>query len=205
MKKSKAKKAAKPKKTPKGGKSVVKTKNSPYYAQSKRLGFRLLQPSDEALYVELYMDANALEFVHAPLSKERAERSFKKAVEVTRQKPFQRHISVIIERATKKPIGITGLKLTDPLRRVAEGGILLKPTAHAQRFASESAAALTNEAFKWHAIEELHAQVPIGHKASERLVNSAGYCLRGEIPAAGGPAVRNCWVLTRDSWARNQR
>ena len=144
MKKSIVKKSTKAK-LPSKTRRVAKVEASLFYAQSKRLRFRLLEPSDEALYCDLFTDAKAMAYVVPPLSRERAELSFKKALEVTQQKPLKQQISVIVERATKKAIGITSLKLVDVTKRRGEGGILLKPAASAQRYAAECVAALPKE------------------------------------------------------------
>jgi RimJ/RimL family protein N-acetyltransferase len=202
MKKSTTvKKPTKAKKSTKAKRSA-KTKAS-FYAQSKRLRFRLLESVDAALYYDLYTDAMTMKHVGPPLTRERAESSFQKALNLTQQKPFQLHISVIVERSGK-PLGLTGLKWTNLEKRHAEGGVLLKPTAHAQRFASEATEILTAEAFKWHAIEELHAQVPIGHKPSERLVKGLGFSVSADLPAVENQPPRRLWIITRDTWARNQ-
>jgi RimJ/RimL family protein N-acetyltransferase len=195
------KKTAKAKKPAKAKRSAKSKKSSPFYAQSKRLAYRLITPADEALYCELFTDAKALEHVGPALSPDRASASFKKALEYTAIKPVKQRISVIVERATKKPIGIASLKLTDADRRSAEGGILLKPTAHAQRFAIESSLALISVAFRHHTIDELTAQVSVEHKAGEKLVVGSGYSLHSQIAPEGDRAARNRWAMTRELWA----
>lgn len=199
------KKTAKTKKSSKAKKAAksAKTKVSHYYAQSKRLGFRLIAADDEALYCELFTDAKTLEFVSQPLSQDRALKSFRKAVSVSAVMPLKQRISVIVDKATKKSIGIASLKLIDPATNRAEGGILLKPTAHAQRFAVESSLALISAAFRRHTISELTAQVATAHKAGERLVNASGYTHRGLLPDVAGLAPRNLWSISREQWADN--
>ena len=200
MKKSlKAKKTTKAKKP--ASPKARKAKATGFYAQSKRLGFRLLTPSDKELYVSLYTDPKTLEHVHAPLTRELAEQSFQRALDSTFIMPLKRRITVIVERKSKKPIGIAGLKLVDADTRRAECGILLKPTAHAQRFALEGSLALIDAAFKRHTISEIAAQVTIGHKAGERLVKSIGYIRVGDLPCMGSQPARSAWSITRDKWA----
>jgi RimJ/RimL family protein N-acetyltransferase len=196
MKKAKAKKSTKAKK-------AAKAPSSAFYAQSKRLAFRLITPADEALYCELFTDAETLEQVCPPLSPQAAAASFRKALDVTAIKPVKQRISVIINRATKKPIGIASLKMIDLDKRSAEGGLLLKPSAQAQRFASEASLALISAAFRRHTISELTARVTAGHKAGEKLVTSSGYTLREEIAAKDGCPPRRRWAMSRDYWADN--
>src|SRR5882724_10701798 len=196
------KKSAKTKK-PTRAKKAGKPKSSAFYAQSKRLGFRLITPEDQALYCELYTDAKTLEHVGPPLTQERAEQSFGKALEVTAIKPVKQRITVIVERATKKPIGIASLKLVDAENRRAEGGILLKPTAHARRFAIEGSLALISAAFRRHTIDALSAQVSIGHKAGEKLAAGSGYVRGTDIPPNGTLSAKSSWSITREFWADN--
>ena len=206
MKKSKSKKPAK-KKSVKAKKVVRARKRvsaaSPFYAQSKRLGFRLLEAGDEDLYVGLFTDAKTMQHVMPPLDKERAQRSFRKALEVTHQKPFKQHISVIVEKATRKTVGITSLKLIDSEGRRAEGGILLKTSAHQKRYSVEAIHVTNKEAFKWFALDEISARVPVGHKAGESLVARLGFLPREGV--ADEQPIKSNWVLSRDAWARNTK
>src|SRR5687767_12347891 len=111
MKKTaKAKKSAKAKKAG-GAKKNAGSRSSAFYAQSKRLGFRLLTPADQALYCELFTDAKALANVCPPLLAEQAAESFRKALRLTAIMPLKQRITVIVERASKKAIGIASLKL----------------------------------------------------------------------------------------------
>jgi RimJ/RimL family protein N-acetyltransferase len=198
------KKSAKAKK-PTKAKKAAKAKVSPYYAQSKRLGFRLITAKDQTLYCDLFTDAKTLEHVCPPLSQQKAVESFKKAVSVSAVLPLKQRISVIVEKSTKKPIGIASIKMTDAERCRAEGGILLKPTAFAQRFAIESSLALIDAAFKRHTISELTAQVASAHKAGVKLVNGSGYTLREALPQVAGLAPRNLWSISRDQWANTSK
>jgi RimJ/RimL family protein N-acetyltransferase len=194
------KKTAKAKKTTRS-KKTAKPKPSPYYAQSKRLSFRLITADDEALYCELFTDPKTLAHVHAPLSQERALKSFRKAVSISAVMPLKQRITVIVDKATKKPIGIASLKMVDGTIQRAEGGILLKSTAHAQRFATESSLALISAAFRRHTISELTAQVATAHKAGEKLVTASGYSLRDRLPEVAGLAPRQLWSISREQWA----
>ena len=199
MKKSaKAKKPAKKKPSRKASKSV---KASPYYAQSKRLGFRLIEASDHALYSELFTDAKTLEHFCAPLTAERAKQSFEKALTKSHQSPWVQRISVVVERAKKKSLGIASIKMVDPENRIAEVGILLKPSAHAQRYATEASQALITSAFRRHTITGISAHVAVGHKAGERLVATLGYGKGAGLAATDVCPERNVWSMQREKWA----
>ena len=201
------KKTAKPKKAAKAKKSAPKTKKrskpiaSPYYAQSKRLGFRLIEAGDEALYCGLFTDAKSVEHFCSPLSVERAKQSFAKALAVSAVKPLKQRITTVVDKGSKKTLGIASIRLVDPVSRIAEVGILLKPNAQAQRFATEASLALISSAFRWHTIDGITAQVAVEHKVGERLVKTLGYARGGDIAASADCGARTSWSMSRETWA----
>jgi len=194
------KKPVKAKKAKKKAKSV---KASPYYAQSKRLGFRLLAADDAALYCGLYTDAKTLEHVCPPLSAERAKQSFEKAMRASYTKPWLQRISVVVERTSKKPLGIASIRLIDADKRIAEVGILLKPNAQSQRYATEASLALITSAFRRHTIEGIFAKVGVTHKTGERLVKTLGYARGADLAATADRTARSTWSMNRETWADN--
>jgi RimJ/RimL family protein N-acetyltransferase len=203
MKKSakKTKKPVKAKKKSSPAKKRAKQLGAQYYAQSKRLGFRLIEASDEALYCELFTDAKTVQHVCAPLTEERAKQSFAKALAKSHQKPWVQRISVVVERSNKKPLGIASIKMLAPENRVAEVGILLKPSAHAHRYGTEASQALITSAFRRHSIDGISAQVPAGHKAGERLVATLGYDKGESVAAVADRPARSAWSMHREKWA----
>lgn len=204
------KKTAKPKKavkTKKSTKAAPKTKKrskltaSPYYAQSKRLGFRLIDQGDEALYCGLFTDAKSVQHFCSPLSAERAQQSFAKALAVSAVKPLKQRITAVVDKTSKKTLGIASIRLVDPVSRIAEVGILLKPNAQAQRVATEASLALINSAFRWHTIDGITAQVAVDHKVGERLVKTLGYARGADVAPSGDRGARTSWSISRETWA----
>jgi RimJ/RimL family protein N-acetyltransferase len=206
MKKSaKAKRSAKPKKKARPAKKTRKSFGPAYYAQSKRLGFRLIEAGDEALYCGLYTDAKTMEHICAPLSAERAKESFERALGRSNQKPWVQRISVVVERSSMKPIGIASIKMIDADARIAEVGILLKLTSAANRYATEASQALISSAFRRHTIDGITAQVPAGHKVGERLVSTLGYARGQDIAATPERGARSGWTMSREKWANTYK
>ncbi|HTE39485.1 MAG TPA: GNAT family N-acetyltransferase [Steroidobacteraceae bacterium] len=201
------KKPAKPKKkSPKAKKSVgAKKLGAAYYAQSKRLGFRLVEAGDEALYTNLFTDAKALEHFMKPLSREAAKQSFDKAVRYSRQTPWKQRVTVIVSRGTQKPLGIASIRLVSADNRTAEVGILLKPGAQAKSFASEASTALLNSAFRRYGIDGIVAAVAEGHKIGELLVKRLGYARGDQLAPSGVRGVRTEWTMSREEWASNYK
>ena len=197
--KTKAKKKSSP------AKKRTQALGAAYYAQSKRLGFRLIEADDEALYCDLFTDAKTVEHVCAPLSDDRAKQSFAKALAKSQQKPWVQRISVVVERGNKKPLGIASIKMVDADNCIAEVGILLKPSAQAQRYATEASQALISSAFRHHTIDGIAAQVAFGHKAGERLVATLGYDQGEDIAATDGRGARTGWKMSREKWAHTYK
>jgi len=204
MKKS-VKKAKKPVKAKKVKKKTQSVKASPYYAQSKRLGIRLLEAGDAALYCGLYTDAKTLEHVCPPLSAERAKQSFEKAMHLSYEKPWTQRISVVVERTSNKPIGIASIKIVDTDQRIAEVGILLKPNAQSQRYATEASLTLITSAFRRHTIDGIVAKVGANHKTGERLVKTLGYARGADLAATADRSARSTWSMNRETWANSYK
>jgi RimJ/RimL family protein N-acetyltransferase len=198
---AKAAKTVKAKKKRSPAKTKSKALSTRFYAQSKRLGVRLIEAGDEALYCGLFTDAKTVEHVCPPLSAERAKESFAKALAKSQESPWVQRISVVIERSSKKALGIASIKMVDQDKRIAEVGILLKPSAHAQRYATEASQTLISSAFRRHTIDGISARVAVGHKAGERLVATLGYNKGETLAATEERGARSTWSMQRDKWA----
>jgi RimJ/RimL family protein N-acetyltransferase len=201
------KKPAKSKKAPKARKAARATKRAKptrsYYAQSKRLGFRLIEAGDEALYSGLFTDAKTVQHFMKPLSPEEAKQSFAKAVAYSGQTPWKQRVTVIESKLTRKPIGIASIKMVGTDLRIAEVGVLLRPGAQSKAFASEASVALLNSAFRRYAIDGIVASVAQGHRIGERLVKTLFYSRGQDLPPSGVRGPRTEWTLSREDWASN--
>jgi hypothetical protein len=136
-----------------------------------------------------------------PLSPEAAKHSFARAIAKTHQQPWTQRISVVVERASKKPIGIASIKMIDTQNRIAEVGMLLARSARAKHYASESSQVLITSIFRRHTVATICTQIPDGHKLAESWVSDLGYARAQDIApeAVRAPFVR--WALSRDTWA----
>jgi RimJ/RimL family protein N-acetyltransferase len=209
MKKSaKSKKSSKLKKLVKLKKKIIKAIKRPkkslpeqFYASSKRLAFRLLEAGDEKLYVGLFTDAKTVEHFIKPLSAERAKGSFDKMLAASQQKPWMQRITVIHDRSLKKQLGIASIKIVDADKRIAEVGVLLKPGAQSQQYATEASRALITSAFRRHTIDGIVAETSIGHAIGERLVKTLGYSRGVDLEPCGERGARTSWSMSRETWA----
>lgn len=185
--------------------STNKSTKERAYKNTHRLAYRLLSAADEALYCDLYTNAEVMRFVGTPLSRDKAASSFKKALALTQQQTFGRRITVIVERKTKQTIGISSIHVIDEKKRCAQIGSMLIPSAHAKGYAVEYSNALIAHAFKVRPVDELLAQVAIGNTAIEGLVKDLGFRRGAEVPASDGrPATYN-WTIRRGSWKKHKK
>lgn len=174
--------------------------NEPPYQDSARLRYRLLSAADEALYCDLYSNAEVMKYIGPPVPREQALRGFKKALALMQQ-PFGWRITTIIERATDRAVGISSIRLIDEKLRRAEVGSLLLPAAQMQGYGPEYSAALIDYAFKNRGVNEVCAQVVSGNAANESLVTQLGFTLSAAPPVVVGGLTRRTWTLTRAAWA----
>src|SRR5260221_13747987 len=93
---------------------------------TQRLHIRRLVESDEALYCGLYTDAATMRYIGAPLSPERAMRSFRNALTWSNDQPTDPRLFAMIEKSTQRAIGLCAIQPFDAGTRRAEVGMMLK-------------------------------------------------------------------------------
>jgi RimJ/RimL family protein N-acetyltransferase len=167
---------------------------------TERLRMRHLVENDEALYCDLYTDPDTMRYIGEPMSPERAARSFRKALAWSRQQPDEPQFFAIQEKATQQAIGLCAIQPFDADTRKVEIGMMLKPEARKQGYATEGLAALVTTAFSALPTEAVWVQYSPEHTAAERLVISVGFaqCADGEIGTVRG--AKCVWSVGRSSW-----
>jgi len=90
--------------------------------ETDRLMMRPLSEDDATFYCDLYGDPHAMHFVGPPLSRERAERSFRIVLASRVRRPVVRLSLAIVEKASQQAIGIGGYRDFDARRRRVEAG-----------------------------------------------------------------------------------
>ncbi|MFL6601518.1 MAG: GNAT family N-acetyltransferase [Steroidobacteraceae bacterium] len=170
---------------------------------TERLDIRPLSECDEALFCELFTDADTMQYIGPRLSPERALRSFRLAVGFTRRLPAQRLFFTVAVRSLERKVGICSLQQIDPVRRWAEAGVVLKSSARAQGFAREILRALASRAFTEFPVDEVWLQYSAAHALAERLFVAAGFS-RCPDPAIYGEAPgKRVWSVHRSSWSQS--
>ncbi|MDB6105381.1 MAG: GCN5-related N-acetyltransferase [Gammaproteobacteria bacterium] len=170
---------------------------------TERLDIRPLSECDETLFCELFTDGDTMRYIGPQLSPERAMRSFRKAVALTRGHPAQRLFFTVAVRSMQRKIGLCSLQQIDPVRRRAEAGVVLKFFARAQGFAREILPALAARAFTAFPVDEVWLQYSADHALADRLFVAAGFsrCL-DPADYGEGPGKR-VWSVHRSSWGQS--
>jgi len=181
------------------------TKDRPY-KNSLRLAYRLMTADEEALYCQLYADPEVMRYViSTPLTKDRALVSFGKALALTQQLHFQRRVTAIIERSSKKVIGLSHIHTIDGKKRTAIVGSMLTPAAQAKGYGPEYSKALIAHAFKVRPVEKLLAEVGVGNTVTEGLVTELGFVRGAVTPATPDRPAQTTWMLTRGKWKKHNK
>jgi RimJ/RimL family protein N-acetyltransferase len=166
---------------------------------TRRLDIRPLSECDETLFCELFTDADTMQYIGPQLSPERAARSFRKAVALTRHRPAQRLFFTVAARALQRKIGICSIQQIDPIRRRAEAGVVLRSFARAQGFAREILPALAERTFATFPVDEVWLQYSANHALAERLFVAAGFSRCLDPAAYGEGPDKRVWSLYRGS------
>jgi len=164
--------------------------------ETARLSMQPLSRDDESLYVHLYSDEETMRFIGAPLSAERAVRSFRSALTEMQRQPITKLYLGVVEKASATKVGICSLQNFDPRLRSVQAGVMFVAAARAQGYAKEAFVGLIQQVFAELPVDELWVQFTADHVAVQRGVISVGFTRRD----AAGPEQRSVWCVRRDSW-----
>ena len=161
---------------------------------------RPLGPQDSALYCHLYTDQETMRFIGAPMTPERAARSFSTALAGMNRDPIERLFFIVVEKASRRDVGICSLQNFDARRRSVQGGAMFVAPARAQGYSKEGFSALIQQAFVYLPVDELWVQFAADHSVVERVATSIGFEPRRDAASADGPQRWSVWSVHRDSW-----
>jgi RimJ/RimL family protein N-acetyltransferase len=170
--------------------------------ETDRLIMRPLSEDDATFYCDLYGDPHTMHFVGPPLSRERAERSFRIVLASRDRRPVRRLFLAIVEKASQQAIGIGGFQNFDASRRV-EAGMMLKPESLGRGFGKEGLGALVTHAFAVFPVDEVWIQHAAENRIARRVPISLGFS-HGIDAAASDERPGQCfWSAYRQSWLRS--
>jgi RimJ/RimL family protein N-acetyltransferase len=187
--------------------------------ETARLRMRPIVSSDASLYEHLYTDAETMRFIGAPLSPERAAKSFQSALAAMQRQPIQQLFLTVEEKATCTDVGICSLQNCDTERRSVQAGVMFAAAARAKGYSKEGFVGLIQQVFAHLPVDELWVQFAAEHVAVQRAVLSVGFARREAAArqdgarrngpehgtqhqsgnGTGGPAT--AWSVHRHSWS----
>ena len=161
---------------------------------------RPLGPQDSALYCHLYTDQETMRFIGAPMTPERAVRSFNSALAGMNRDPIERLFLTVMEKASQQDIGVCSLQNFDEQQRSVQGGAMFVARARAQGYSKEGFTALIQQAFVHLPVDELWVQFAADHLVVERVATSIGFGPRRDAASEDGPQRWSVRSVHRDSW-----
>ena len=161
---------------------------------------RPLGPQDSALYCHLYTDQETMRFIGAPMTTERAARSFSTALAGMNRDPIERLFFIVVEKASRRDVGICSLQNFDAQRRSVQAGVMFVAGARAQGYSKEGFTGLIRQVFAHLPVDELWVQFAADHIVVERAVISVGFERRREEAPGDGQQPHSVWFVRRDSW-----
>lgn len=168
--------------------------------ETPRLQLSRLSEADEELYCELYSDADTMRYIGAPLSLERAVRSFRRTLARSDEQPSGPELFAIVEKSTLQAVGLCGVQPIDTAMRRAEIGILLNPEARRRGYATEGLAALMLHAFSALPIDAVWVQYQSSNAAAERLFTGLGFLPQVDGEIGDESHIRRVRSVHRSSW-----
>jgi RimJ/RimL family protein N-acetyltransferase len=174
--------------------SVLLGSVAPLEARTRRVLLRSLHEDDAAVYCDLYTDPEIMRFISEPLSRPRAQKSFRKALQLTRQRPIHSLYLAVVDRSTQCTVGLCSI---EALGSRAETGIILNAGSRAYGYATEALGSTIAMAFGLLPLDEVIVRIAEGHKAAEKLVRGLGFaCVGGSLRGAIDDG-RRTWSVAR--------
>lgn len=166
--------------------------------ETGRLAARCLDDSDEVLFCDLYTDPETMRFIGEPLTREQAQRSFRRTLDSCRVETPERAFFRVVEKSTRLAAGICAITRINAARNSVEVGVMLKSAFRARGFSRECLEALITRTLAVFPIAEVWIQYRPGHVAMERLAWSLGFSPEGG-PGTGETGIGNWSVRLRRS------
>jgi RimJ/RimL family protein N-acetyltransferase len=175
---------------------------APVELDTGRMLLRSLAASDATLYCDLYTDAEIMRFIGAPLSRPRALSSFRKALQLTRCRPFERLFLAVVEKTTQQAVGLCSIELQG---KQAETGIILCAKSRARGRAREALGGTVALAFAILPLDAVCVRISAGHRVAERLVMGLGFSRGAEATGRDTSDGGRVWSIDRHAWDHAQR
>lgn len=156
-----------------------------------RLHVRPLRDDDEAVYCELYTDAETQRHTGGALSPQAAARSFAAALRAPHRRPLRSLYLMLCERAAGyRKLGMVGLSGIDTAARRAEIGILMTAAARCRGYGREGFGALAKQIFLRLPVDTIYVQYARANIGADRLATGVGFRDAGRPDSSDGTDQR---------------
>jgi RimJ/RimL family protein N-acetyltransferase len=172
----------------------------PGWVVTERLSMRPMGEEDVTLFCGLYGDPETMRFIGPPLSRERAQRTFRLILSSRHSQPFERLFLVIIEKATQQAIGIGAFQHFDAQRRRVETGMVLNSESRGRGFGKDGLCALVTHGFAILPVDEVWIQHAADNRMAERVPVSLGLLRNMDAPRDGVAPGNYIWSAYRELW-----
>jgi RimJ/RimL family protein N-acetyltransferase len=171
---------------------------------TERLSMRPLSEDDATFFCDLYGDPQTMRFVGPPLSRERAQRSFRNALAARHRRPPDRLFLIIVEKASRQAIGVSALQCFDARGRRMEAGMMLGSAGRGRGFGKEGLRALVTHAFATFPVDEVWIQHAAANSNARRVPVGLGLS-RNTHAAYDDGSGKFIWSAYRESWWQLER
>lgn len=163
---------------------------------TSRLRLRALTLNDLALFRALYCDPGTMRHIGKPMSRARAAASLGATIAATR-KPGGLRFYTIVERQSRRGVGMCSLRPAARDKRGVELGIMLVRNARGRGYAREAFAALIDDAFFRLPIAAVWVQHSRANAEAARLNDALGFHPIIAKRLHGARRGQRAWVLRR--------
>jgi RimJ/RimL family protein N-acetyltransferase len=161
---------------------------------------RPVSEADVTLFCDLYGDPATMRFVGPPLSRERAQRSFRVVLASLDREPLERLFMVIIEKAIQRAVGIGSYQQFDSHGRRVEAGMVLNSESRVRGFGKEGLHALITHAFAMFPVDEVWIQHAADNAIARGVPVRLGLLPATDLLAYGVEPGKCVWSAYRESW-----
>lgn len=170
-----------------------------------RVLLRPMAEADEALFCDLYSDAETMRFIGPPLSRERAARGFRNMLRLMRQPDADQVFFTLNGRPSDThlacaTLGIASIQHVDIPGRRAEAGLVIGSQYRDQGVAREVLSGLIRFAFEHLHLDEIWVQIHADHTVVEKLVVSVGLSRGSSADTHASDTVMRIWSARRATW-----
>jgi [ribosomal protein S5]-alanine N-acetyltransferase len=162
--------------------------------ETERLDLRPIDERDKELYCRIYMDAELMRYVGAPLTRKAALVGFGKVCRFNQDAEFRYRCWIMVERESSDEVGLVALMGSG---NRAEFGVMILPSWQGRGVAPEVVPRLVDYAFEECDVEEAFTRHQLGNRAGAAVMQKLGFEL---VDVEANKADWRSWRKSRAQW-----